>query len=754
MILNRIFYSLKPAIPRRLQIYLRRRVAAYKRKKYSHIWPINPNAGNPPEGWQGWPDGKEFALVLSHDVDSRKGFENCLKLAKLEERMGFRSSFNFVPELYGRVSPSLLEGLRKRGFDVAVHGLKHDGKLFRSRHIFNRRADKINAYLKKWRTRGFTSPSMHHNLYWLAALDIDYSLSTFDTDPFEPQPDAVETIFPFWVSNRSPNKGFVELPYTLPQDSTLFIILQEKDIKVWKQKLKWLVKNGGMVLLNTHPDYMDFDGSGDLLTYPIKHYIHFLLHIKKNHSSKYFHSLPEKIATFYKKSYLNIGSNISIKHHQVNQLNFITKEKFNYRNNLEIEDARELYSGALTDPAKPKSAADNKKNHILFIVENNTVPTDIRVWREANTAKKCGFRVSVISPKGNKLKKKFEVIDDIEIYRHPSIKPKKGIRYQILEYVNAFFWETLLSCKIFIRRPFHVLHVANPPDNLFLLGLIFKIFGVKIIFDHHDLAPELFLSKFKEKKGTVFKLLKILEKCSCRCADLVITTNESYKEHIIESHKIRDDKIFIVRNDPEIPTASRRNNNKSKGDKATVDLFYVGSINTQDGVELLVEAVNILVNEFDKKNVRCTVIGDGEQFLYIKNRCNELGLYHYFDFKGYIHDRVALSNYIDTSDICLEPAPGSEVNNKSTFIKIMEYMAAGKPIVAFDLDETRYSVNGCAILVEPGNIFLFARAIKMLIDEPSIRLYMGRKAQSRIIEKLNWPESSKMLEKAYSRVAK
>jgi predicted glycosyltransferase len=309
MLFNRIFYTLKPLIPRSMQIYLRRQVAAYKRKKYAHIWPINPQAATPPEDWKGWPDGKKFALVLSHDVDTRKGYENCLKLADLEECMGFRSSFNFVPESYGRVSLSLLGELRGRGFDVAVHGLKHDGKLFQSRRIFNRRADRINAYFEEWQTRGFTSPSMHHNLDWLSALNIDYCTSTFDTDPFEPQPDAVETIFPISIyrNSRVCNISqlpdfFVELPYTLPQDSTLFIILQEKTIEIWKRKLDWIAEKGGMVLLNVHPDYMDFSNHRIRdLKYPIKYYADFLEYVRDQYGGYYWHRLPRNVARFWKK---------------------------------------------------------------------------------------------------------------------------------------------------------------------------------------------------------------------------------------------------------------------------------------------------------------------------------------------------------------------------------------------------------------------------------------------------------------------
>ena len=182
MVLNRIYYDIKPLIPRRVQIFLRRQIAYHKRKNSCDCWPIDESAGDPPAGWKGWLEGKKFTVALIHDIDTRKGHDNCMKLAKLEEKLGFRSNFNFVPERY-KNSYSLHKELRKKGFNVGVHGLKHDGKLYNSRRIFVKRSARINHYLKKWNVNGFTSPSMHHNLGWLHALNILCSTSTFDTDP-------------------------------------------------------------------------------------------------------------------------------------------------------------------------------------------------------------------------------------------------------------------------------------------------------------------------------------------------------------------------------------------------------------------------------------------------------------------------------------------------------------------------------------------------------------------------------------------
>ena len=293
---NRLFYTIKPLIPRRVQVALRRRIAWWKRQKNAHIWPIDPGSATPPAGWRGWPHGKQFAFVLSHDVDTLKGYNNVLKLAEMEERMGLRSQFNFVPERYGKVSLGLLNELKGRGFGIGVHGLKHDGKLFSSRTTFNERALKINSYLKAWDTRCFTTPSMIRNHQWMHELGVDFCISTFDTDPFEPQSEGAGTIFPYWVQDGATGHRFLELPYTLVQDFTLFVLLGDKNIAVWKQKLDWIAGGGGMALLNSHPDYMSFSNTKTgTEEYPVRYYLEFLDYVNGHHSGRFFHALPSEL---------------------------------------------------------------------------------------------------------------------------------------------------------------------------------------------------------------------------------------------------------------------------------------------------------------------------------------------------------------------------------------------------------------------------------------------------------------------------
>jgi len=300
-LLYRLFYAFKPAIPRYIQLFLRRKIVMHKRAKYAHVWPIDESAGHPPLTWRGWPDNKKFAFVLMHDVDTQAGHDKCRYLMDLEEKLGFRSTFNFVAERY-RISPSLLDEIKARGFGLGVHGLKHDGKLFSSRELFLQRAEKINQYLSAWGTRGFSSPSMLRNFKWMLDLNIDYGTSSFDTDPFEPQPDGIKKIFPFWVNGAHTQKAYLELPYTMPQDFTLFVLMKEKDTRIWESKLNWIASKGGMVMMLTHPDYMNYNCLKSLPEeYSARFYAGFLKWVKAEYRKDYWHVLTAQVAEFYRQ---------------------------------------------------------------------------------------------------------------------------------------------------------------------------------------------------------------------------------------------------------------------------------------------------------------------------------------------------------------------------------------------------------------------------------------------------------------------
>jgi hypothetical protein len=296
-----LYYFVKPAIPHDVRLRLRAHIASRQRRRSANVWPINESAAQRPEWWSGWPGGKAFAFILTHDVEGRKGIERCRALAELEMDLGFRSSFNFVPEGEYDTPSSLRSFLAEHGFEVGVHDLHHDGTLYRSKAEFSTGASRINEHLERWQAVGFRSAFMFHNLEWLKELKVLYDASTFDTDPFEPQPDGANTIFPFWVG-RSDGTGYVELPYTLPQDSTLYLILGEKTNDIWKRKLDWVARHGGLALVNVHPDYTAFGERVGRAEFPVSLYEEFLVHVSAQFGAAAWCVLPRDAAQFVRES--------------------------------------------------------------------------------------------------------------------------------------------------------------------------------------------------------------------------------------------------------------------------------------------------------------------------------------------------------------------------------------------------------------------------------------------------------------------
>jgi hypothetical protein len=302
--LARVYFRLKPYMPQGFRWILRRTRIPAIMNRSAGIWPIDETAGEKPDGWQGWPDGRRFAMVFTHDVEAGIGVANVRKLAELEMRHGFRSSFNFIPEGSYDDPAELREWLTANGFEVGVHDLNHDGHLYESRASFSKKAKSINSYLAKWGAVGFRSGFMLRQLDWLHELDVLYDASTFDTDPFEPQPEGSHTIFPFHVNPPAGvgRPGYVELPYTLPQDSTLFILLREETPEIWMRKLDWIASHGGLALVNIHPDYIDFSGHGaSSSSYPAALLEEFMEYLRAKHEGAYWNPLARDLAKWFKQ---------------------------------------------------------------------------------------------------------------------------------------------------------------------------------------------------------------------------------------------------------------------------------------------------------------------------------------------------------------------------------------------------------------------------------------------------------------------
>ncbi len=305
-LLARAYFRVRPFIPQTVRWSLRRIRIPGIIKRNSKVWPIDNTASEKPPGWVGWPHRKQFALVFTHDVESGLGLSKVRDLAELEMAHEFRSSFNFIPEGPYQDPVRLREWLEENGFEVGVHDLNHDGHLYESRESFSEKARTINSYLGKWGAVGFRSGFMLRQLDWLHDLNVLYDASTFDTDPFEPQPEGSHTIFPFYVRPPAGLKGpgYIELSYTLPQDSTLFLLLQEKTPAIWKRKLDWIAQNGGLALVNIHPDYIDFSGTGNPADcYPASLLREFMEYIRSRHHGMYWNPRARDLALWFRTQF-------------------------------------------------------------------------------------------------------------------------------------------------------------------------------------------------------------------------------------------------------------------------------------------------------------------------------------------------------------------------------------------------------------------------------------------------------------------
>jgi glycosyltransferase involved in cell wall biosynthesis len=389
-----------------------------------------------------------------------------------------------------------------------------------------------------------------------------------------------------------------------------------------------------------------------------------------------------------------------------------------------------------------------KDKHILIIVENLPVPFDRRVWQEANSLKDNGARISIICPKMKDYTASYEIIDGIEIYRHSLPLEARGALGYIFEYSTALFWEFFLSWKIFFKKRFHVIHGCNPPDLIFLVALWFKIFGVKYVFDHHDINPELYIAKFNHQ-GFFYKIVVLFERLTFATADFSIATNESYKEIAIKRGKMPEDKIQVIRSGPRLDRLKLLppDNQYRKGRKYLVG--YVGVIGEQEGIDLLLESVKLIVSV--RKDIQFAIVGGGSDLEMMKQLSEKSELSEYVDFYGRVPDDLLVA-ILNTADVCVNPDKPTEMNNLSTMNKIMEYMALKKPVIQYDLKEGRFSAQEASLYAKCGDTNDFADKIIQLIDDGELREKMGAFAYTRVLNELSWDFEKEKLINFYDRI--
>jgi glycosyltransferase involved in cell wall biosynthesis len=389
---------------------------------------------------------------------------------------------------------------------------------------------------------------------------------------------------------------------------------------------------------------------------------------------------------------------------------------------------------------------------VLLVVENNDVPFDKRVWREALTLRDAGARVSIVCPRTTSTTHAREVLDDVQIHRYNLTVSNGSVAGYWREYLTAFVKTTyLLHRLLFSSNKPDVVHVANPPDIFWPLGIYLRLFGVRFIFDEHDLGPEAYLSRFEKEKanaGLLYRALRLFQILSYKVAHVIISTNESYRASALAANPTYASKTFIVRNGPDTRWFSRRPQKPELRKGRRFLAAYIGIMAIQDGVEYIIRAVDVLVKERRFCDFIVYLIGSGDDWARLRDLTNKLHLNEYIVFTGRIPDEPALE-ILSTTDVCLSPDPFNPLNNISTMNKIMEYMALGKPIVSFDLKEARYSAQESALYVENNNVAAFADGMLKLFQDRDLRVHMGQCGEERISKILCWQTQSHNLLSAY-----
>jgi glycosyltransferase involved in cell wall biosynthesis len=383
---------------------------------------------------------------------------------------------------------------------------------------------------------------------------------------------------------------------------------------------------------------------------------------------------------------------------------------------------------------------------VCIIVENLTVPLDRRVWQEARTLAEAGYRVSVVCPKGRGFEQAYEVREGIEIYRHGLWEASGALGY-MLEYAIALASQFRLALKAYRRTRFRIIHAANPPDTMFLIALFFKLFGVRFIFDHHDLNPELFEAKFG-KRGLFYRLVCLAERLTYRTATVSIATNESYREIALTRGGMEPGRAFIVRSCPDLKNVRIEPPHPELKNGKPLMVAYVGVMGAQDGLDLLLESIRIIVQSKKRNDVAFVLIGSGPETRNLKAWAAEKGLDSCVTFTGRVPD-AEMWAYLSTADLGVAPDPKNPMNDKSTMNKILEYMAFGLPVVLYDLTEGRRSAGDAALYAQPNDPEDFVRQILALLDSEELRRTLGARGRQRIEESLNWDIEKRALLRAY-----
>jgi glycosyltransferase involved in cell wall biosynthesis len=749
---RRGYYALRPALPRALQLRLRRVFTRLQARSTFPGWPVEDSlhnfydwlfslvaglAGRPVPFLDPWPGGRSWAFVLTHDVETETGYREMELLRGPERDRGYVSSWNFVGLRYG-VGDDTVRALHEDGCEVGVHGLRHDGRDLGSRRLLERRLPVMRDYAEKWNAVGFRSPATHRAWELMPLLGFDYDSSYSDSDPYEPQPGGCCSYLPYF------NNAMVELPITLPQDHTLFTILQRPDADLWIRKAEHIRQRGGMALVLTHPDYAHDQrlAAG---------YRQLLDAFAGDESA--WHALPRDVAAWWRKRAASTlrehngswgidgpasaggrvrfaragGARVSIGARALDA----SEPDATPGPSADSKRAAEVGTAGLPTSAMVVPAARRKTPHVLLIVENVPLGIDIRVRKQVRDLLGGGYRVSVVTRRDPQ-NASYRGLPGMRVLEYPAPpEPGSALGY-VREYAAAFAWAAALSMAVRLRGRVDVVQFCQPPDVYFPLGWLLRWSGAKVVIDQRDLMPELFAARYEQPRPAVMSALRWLERRTQRVCHNTISVNGYLRRRLIGAGAAGD-RVAVVRNGPILGRVGRTAADPSLRDGHHFLCCWTGKMGRQDRVDLLLRAVAHIVADLGRTDCRFAILGDGEALDDLRSESARLGLEPWVTFPGWLPEQQVFT-YLATADLGLDTSLQNEVSP----VKVMEYMAFGLPFVAFDLQETRVIGAGASALITPGDVESLAEEIVTLLDDPARRAEMGAAGRLRVREELAW----------------
>ena len=723
MIRNSLYYGIKPLVPIQLRLAVRGWLARRKRGQFQKEWPILPGAEQRPKGWPGWPDGKKFAFVLTHDVEGPDGVAKCRQLMEVEKKYGFRSCFNFIPEGDYRTSRDFRELVARQGFEVSLHDLFHNGRLYRNRTEFAKNAIRINKHLKDWGARGFRSGFMFHNLEWLQDLDIEYDTSTFDTDPFEPQPDGTGTIFPFWYEGGA-GRGYVEMPYTLPQDSTLFLLMRERTPSIWLEKTDWIARHGGMALLNVHPDYVSFDGTQLRIShYPVAYYESFLNHVATAHAGSYWNPLPMELAAWYKHACVKRKREENKAVASAANPGFVPARPEPALLAEPEVVATASNSNHAADAPRPPGRATKPKRVCMIVYSD--YEQDNRVMRYAEELARRGDSVEVLALRGNRAPGRSKTICGVRVFgiqsrAHKSEKTRSSYLWPLFKF-SSQAW-ALVTWR-HLMRPYDLVHVHNMPDFLIFTAWVPRLTGAKVILDIHDIVPEFYASKFGvEGHRSGVKVLKGIERAAARFSDHVIISNHLWRDKFA-ARTGTENKCTVFVNNVNSRIFTRRPRTR-RDDKFII--IFPGGLQWHQGLDIALRAFQIVSPLAPAAEFH--IYGDGMMKSSLVDLTRELGL----EAKVRFFDPIPVRDIVEVmanADLGVVPKRADSFGNEAYSTKIMEFMSLGIPVVVSSTKIDRFYFDDSVVrFFESGNVAALADAMLEMIRNPEQRRAMAARA--------------------------